>query len=85
MSNTKAGIALSDLASRIGGAGLQKNDGHAIVSVAVRMIDTSTAQILAAVTGNAEANESGASMVTAFAGGNGVRRKLPERHGGASG
>ena len=48
---------------------MQKRDAKAVVAVSARMIDTSTAEILSAVTGNGESTRGGTSLVGAGGGG----------------
>jgi curli biogenesis system outer membrane secretion channel CsgG len=54
---------------RFGLGGVQKRDAKAVCAVTARLIDTSTAEILAAVTGNGESKRGGASLVGAGGGG----------------
>jgi curli biogenesis system outer membrane secretion channel CsgG len=54
---------------RFGLGGVQKRDAKAICNITARMVDTSTAEILAAVTGNGQSKRSGASLVGAGGGG----------------
>jgi curli biogenesis system outer membrane secretion channel CsgG len=50
---------------RFGLGGVQKRDAKAVCGITARLIDTSTAEILAAVTGNGESKRGGASLVGA--------------------
>jgi curli biogenesis system outer membrane secretion channel CsgG len=50
---------------RFGVGGVQKRDAKAVCGITARLIDTSTAEILAAVTGNGESKRGGASLVGA--------------------
>jgi curli biogenesis system outer membrane secretion channel CsgG len=54
---------------RFGLGGVQKRDAKAVCNVTARMVDTSTAEILAAVTGSGQSKRSGASLVGAGGGG----------------
>jgi hypothetical protein len=54
---------------RFGLGGVQKRDAKAVCAISARMVDTSTAEILAAVTGNGESKRGGASLVGAGGGG----------------
>jgi curli biogenesis system outer membrane secretion channel CsgG len=54
---------------RFGLGGVQKRDAKAVCNITARMVDTSTAEILAAVTGNGQSKRSGASLVGAGGGG----------------
>ncbi|HEY6306283.1 MAG TPA: CsgG/HfaB family protein, partial [Candidatus Angelobacter sp.] len=54
---------------RFGLGGVQKRDAKAICNISARMVDTSTAEILAAVTGSGQSKRSGASLVGAGGGG----------------
>jgi len=54
---------------RFGLGGVQKRDAKAVCAISARMVDTSTAEILAAVTGDGQSKRSGASLVGAGGGG----------------
>jgi curli biogenesis system outer membrane secretion channel CsgG len=54
---------------RFGLGGVQKRDAKAVCAITARMVDTNTAEILAAVTGNGESKRGGASLVGAGGGG----------------
>jgi len=56
---------------RFGLGGVQKRDSKAVCAISARMVDTSTAEILAAITGNGESKRGGASLVGAGGGGSG--------------
>jgi len=56
---------------RFGLGGVQKRDAKAVCAISARMVDTSTAEVLAAVTGNGESKRGGASLVGAGGGGSG--------------
>lgn len=62
-STSVGGGALGGLSSKYGLGGVQKRNAKARVAVTGRIIDTSTAEILAAVTGSGESKRSGASLV----------------------
>lgn len=57
---------------KFGVGGVQKRDAKAVCAITTRMVDTSTAEILAAVTGNGESKRGGASLVGAGGGGGGA-------------
>jgi curli biogenesis system outer membrane secretion channel CsgG len=57
------------MASKFGLGGLQKRESKAVVGVTARMVDTTTAEILAAATGNGESTRKGTSLVGAGGGG----------------
>ena len=57
---------------KFGVGGVQKRDAKAVCGITARMVDTSTAEILAAVTGNGESKRGGASLVGAGGGGGGA-------------
>lgn len=57
---------------KFGVGGVQKRDAKAVCSISARLIDTNTAEILAAVTGDGESKRSGASLVGAGGGGGGA-------------
>jgi curli biogenesis system outer membrane secretion channel CsgG len=57
------------VARKFGIGGLQKREAKAVVAVTARMVDTTTAEILAAVTGTGESTRKGTSMVGAGGGG----------------
>ena len=56
-------------ARKFGLGGLQKRDAKAVVGVTARMVDTTTAEILAAATGTGESTRKGTSLVGAGGGG----------------
>ncbi|HYL12291.1 MAG TPA: CsgG/HfaB family protein [Terriglobales bacterium] len=62
---TVGGGAMGGLTSKFGLGGVQKRNAKAVVGVTARMVDTSTGEILAAVTGMGESKRSGASLVGA--------------------
>jgi len=62
---TVGGAGLGGLTSKFGIGGAQKRDAKAAVAVTARMVDTSTGEILAAVTGTGESKRSGTSLVGA--------------------
>lgn len=64
-STTVGGGAVGGLTSRFGLGGVQKRNAKAVVGITARLVDTSTAEILAAVTGSGESNRSGASLLGA--------------------
>lgn len=64
-STTVGGGALGGVTGKFGLGGVQKRNAKARVNVTCRMVDTSTAEILAAVTGTGESNRSGASLLGA--------------------
>jgi len=57
---------------KFGLGGVQKRDAKAVCAITERMVDTSTAEILAAVTGNGESKRGGLSLVGAGGGGGGA-------------
>jgi Curli production assembly/transport component CsgG/Flagellar assembly protein T, C-terminal domain len=57
---------------KFGLGGVQKRDAKAVCNITARMVDTSTAEIMAAVTGNGESKRGGASLVGAGGGGGGA-------------
>ncbi len=63
-----AGLGLG----KFGLGGVQKRDAKAVCGITARMVDTSTAEILAAVTGDGESKRGGASLVGAGGGGSGA-------------
>lgn len=63
------GGALGGFGSKFGIGGVKKNQAKAVVAVSARMVDTTTAEILTAVTGHGESTRSGMSLVGAGAGG----------------
>jgi curli biogenesis system outer membrane secretion channel CsgG len=64
---TYAGGAV--VARKFGLGGLQKREAKAVVAVTARMVDATTAEILAAVTGTGESTRKGTSLVGAGGGG----------------
>ena len=64
---TYAGGAV--VARKFGIGGLQKREAKAVVGITARMVDTTTAEILAAATGTGESTRKGTSLVGAGGGG----------------
>jgi len=58
--------------NKFGLGGVQKRDAKAVCNISARMVDTHTAEILAAVTGSGESKRGGASLVGAGGGGGGA-------------
>jgi curli biogenesis system outer membrane secretion channel CsgG len=54
---------------RFGLGGVKKNEAKAVCGISARLVDTSTGEILAAVTGNGESKRSGTSLIGAGGGG----------------
>jgi curli biogenesis system outer membrane secretion channel CsgG len=54
---------------KFGIGGVQKREAKAVVGITARLVDTTTAEILAAVTGTGESTRKGTSLVGAGAGG----------------
>lgn len=67
-SATVGGGAIGGFGSKLGLGGLKKSNSKAVVAVSARLVDTNTAEILAAVTGKGESNRSGASLLGAGGG-----------------
>jgi curli biogenesis system outer membrane secretion channel CsgG len=59
------GAAVGRLTGRIGLAGVSKKEANAVVAITARMVDTSTAEILASVTGRGESTRSGTGLIGA--------------------
>lgn len=68
-SKTIGGGAVGGITGRFGIGGVQKRESKAVVAVTARMVDTTTAEILAAVTGTGESTRKGASLIGAGGGG----------------
>jgi curli biogenesis system outer membrane secretion channel CsgG len=66
-----AGAASSALTRGFGLGGLKKSQSKAVVAVTARLVDTSTGEILSAVTGNGESTRSGTSLLSAGGSGSG--------------
>jgi len=66
--NTTVGGGVIGGFSKFGIGGLQKRNAKAVVGVTARLVDTSTAEILAAVTGTGESTRSGTSLLGAGGG-----------------
>src|SRR5208337_4640275 len=66
---TYGGGAVGGLTSKFGLGGVQKREAKAVVGITARMVDTTTAEILAAVTGTGESTRKGTSLVGAGGGG----------------
>jgi curli biogenesis system outer membrane secretion channel CsgG len=65
---TYGGGAVGGVTSKFGIGGLQKREAKAVVAVTGRMVDTTTGEILAAVTGTGESKRKGTSLVGAGGG-----------------
>jgi curli biogenesis system outer membrane secretion channel CsgG len=63
------GGVLSGYGSKFGIGGVGKHNSKAVVGITGRLVDTSTAEILAAVTGAGESTRSGTSLIGAGGGG----------------
>jgi curli biogenesis system outer membrane secretion channel CsgG len=63
------GGALSNYGSKFGLGGVGKHNAKAVVGITGRLVDTTTAEILAAVTGTGESARSGTSLIGAGGGG----------------
>ena len=57
---------------KFGLGGVQKRDAKAVCGITARLVDTSTAEILAAVTGDGQSKRGGVSLVGAGGGGGGA-------------
>jgi curli biogenesis system outer membrane secretion channel CsgG len=66
---TIGGGALGGLTGRFGIGGVQRRKAKAVVGISARVIDTSTAEILAVATGKGQSTRSGTSLVGAGGGG----------------
>jgi curli biogenesis system outer membrane secretion channel CsgG len=66
---TYGGGAVGGVTSKFGIGGLQKREAKAVVGITARMVDTTTGEILAAVTGTGESTRKGTSLVGAGGGG----------------
>lgn len=62
---TVGGGGFGGITGRFGLGGVQKRNAKAVVGITARLIDTSTAEILAAVTGNGESSRAGTSLLGA--------------------
>ena len=67
--NTTVGGGAIGGFNKFGLGGVQKRNAKAVVGITARMVDTSTAEILAAVTGTGESTRSGTSLLGAGGGG----------------
>lgn len=63
------GGALSGYGSKFGLGGIGKHNAKAVVGITARLVDTTTAEILAAVTGTGQSTRSGTSLIGAGGGG----------------
>ena len=59
------GGALGNVTGRFGLGGVRKSEANAVVQITARMIDTSTAEILASCTAKGESTRKGASLIGA--------------------
>ena len=66
---TVGGGGLGGYGSKFGLGGVGKHNAKAVVAITGRLVDTTTAEILAAVTGNGESSRSGTSLIGAGGGG----------------
>jgi curli biogenesis system outer membrane secretion channel CsgG len=66
------GGALSGVTGRFGVGGVRKSESTAVVQITARMIDTSTAEILASCTAKGASSRSGGSLLGAGGGGAGA-------------
>ena len=66
---TVGGGVLGNYGSKYGLGGVGKTKSKAVVGISARLVDTSTAEILAAVTGNGQSTRSGTSLLGAGGGG----------------
>ena len=62
---TYGGGAVGGVTRKFGIGGLQKREAKAVVAITGRMVDTTTGEILAAVTGTGESTRKGTSLVGA--------------------
>jgi len=63
---------LGAVTGRFGVGGVQKREAKAVCGISARMVDTTTGEILAAVTGNGESKRSGTSLAGAGGGPHGI-------------
>ena len=63
------GGVLGNYGSKYGIGGIGKHNSKAVVGISARLVDTTTAEILAAVTGTGQSTRSGASLIGAGGGG----------------
>jgi curli biogenesis system outer membrane secretion channel CsgG len=63
---------LGAVGGRFGLGGVKRNEAKAVCAVSARLVDTTTGEILAAVTGNGESKRSGTSLVGAGGGPGGL-------------
>lgn len=69
---TVGGSGVGNITGKFGIGGVQKRNAKAVVAVTARVVDTSTAEILAASTGNGESTRSGTSLLGAGGSGSGA-------------
>ena len=69
---TVGGSGIGNITGKFGIGGVQKRNAKAVVAVTARVVDTSTAEILAAATGNGESTRSGTSLLGAGGSGSGA-------------
>jgi len=69
---TVGGGGIGGITGRFGLGGVQKREAKAVCNVTARMVDTSTGEILAAVTGTGQSKRSGTSLVGAGGSGYGA-------------
>jgi curli biogenesis system outer membrane secretion channel CsgG len=67
---TYGGGAMGGVTSKFGIGGVQKREAKAVVGITARLVDTTTGEILAAVTGSGTSTRKGTSLVGAGGGGN---------------
>jgi curli biogenesis system outer membrane secretion channel CsgG len=66
---TVGGGAFGGYGSKYGLGGIGKHNSKAVVGISARLVDTTTAEILAAVTGSGQSTRSGTSLIGAGGGG----------------
>jgi len=70
--NTSIGAGAASVTRKFGIGGFSSKNSKAVVGVTARLVDTSTAEILAAVTGTGESKRSGTAVLGAGGGGGGA-------------
>ncbi len=68
-STTVGSSAIGGFGSKFGLGGIKTKNAKAVVGITARLVDASTAEILAAVTGSGESTRSGTSLIGAGGGG----------------
>ena len=79
-STTVGGGALGNVTGRFGLGGVKRTESNAVVQITARMIDTSTAEILASASGKGESTRNGVGLLGAGGSAYGAGGRTRHRH-----